>query len=258
MSINNLIFLKKGIIIVSDEIRHLQYGSPYRFICVVSLNRGNNSKEELNMQKKSKKSNLLFMTQIALLAAIEIVLAYTPLGYLKVGPLSLSFLAVPVAIGACVSGPAAGAILGGVFGVTSYINAVTGQSLMTAAMFQVNPFTCAITCIATRILMGYLTGLIFKLVQKFDKTNIIRYAVASVSAPLLNTVLFMGCIVLFFYNIEYVQNLVTSLGADNPIMFIILLVGIQGVVEVAVCGVVSTAVSKAVDVFNRHNSAKKK
>ncbi len=201
------------------------------------------------MQNTKKSQNLLFLTQIALLTAIEIVLAYTPLGYLKVGPLSLSFLTIPVAIGACVLGPSAGAILGGVFGITSFINAITGQSAMTGAMFQINPFTCFITCVIARILMGYLTGLIFRWITKIDKTKIIRYITASVAAPLLNTILFMGCTVIFFYHCDYVQGLANTLGATNPFMFVILLVGVQGLVEVGVCGVVSTMVSKAVDTF---------
>ncbi len=210
------------------------------------------------MKQTKSKQNLLFLTQIALLIAIEIILAYTPLGYLKIGPLSLSFLSVPVAIGACILGPTAGAILGGVFGITSYINAVTGQSVMTYAMFQINPFTCAITCILARVAMGYLTGLIFKGMQKIDKTAVLRYITASVSAPLLNTVLFMGCIVLFFYNSDYVQNKVAELGVTNPFMFVVVLVGVQGIIEVIVCGIVSTAVSKAVDIFVKNNSFKKK
>ncbi len=208
--------------------------------------------------KTTNQKGLLFLTQIALLIAIEIVLAYTPLGYLKIGPLSLSFLTVPVAIGACVLGPTAGAILGGVFGITSYFNAITGQSVMTAALFQINPLTCAITCILSRVLMGYLTGLIFSLVKKIDKTAIARYIAASVSAPLLNTALFMGCIVLFFYQSAYVQNTVESLGVTNPFMFVIALVGVQGAIEIAVCGIASTAVSKAVDLFLQNSSRKKK
>ena len=210
------------------------------------------------MQNAKKRRNLLFLTQLALLAAIEIVLAYTPLGYLRVGPLSLSFLTVPVAIGACVLGPTAGAVLGGVFGITSYINAITGGSVMTAAMFQVNPLTCAITCILTRVVMGYLTGWLFRLLSKADRTDWVRYVIASIAAPLLNTVLFMGCLVLFFYQSDYVQGMVQKLGAANPIMFIILLVGIQGAIEIVVCGVASTAVSKAVDLFLKKNSSRKK
>jgi uncharacterized membrane protein len=205
--------------------------------------------------QKTKKQNLLYLCELALLIAIEIVLAYTPLGYLRVGPLSLSFLTIPVAIGACVLGPAAGAILGGVFGITSYINAITGASAMTGAMFQLNPFTCFITCIVARALMGFLAGVIFKGMAKVDKPDFWRYPVTSLAAPLLNTILFMGCIVLFFYKSDYVQGLVSSLGASNPLMFVILLVGVQGLIEAVVCCVVGTAVSKAVTAFVKHRTA---
>ena len=59
------------------------------------------------------RTNIRWLTQLALLVAILLVLNYTPLGYLQIGPLSASLLTVPVAIGAMTMGPAAGAILGG-------------------------------------------------------------------------------------------------------------------------------------------------
>ena len=64
------------------------------------------------------------------------------------------------------------------------------------------------------------------------------FYLSALACPLLNTCFFMGYICLVFYHIDYVQNLVTKLGASNPLMFIILLVGVQGLVEAVVCGVV--------------------
>ena len=61
------------------------------------------------------RTNVRWLTQLALLAAILLVMNYTPLGYLQLGPLSASLLTVPVAIGAMTMGPMAGAILGGMF-----------------------------------------------------------------------------------------------------------------------------------------------
>ena len=83
------------------------------------------------------RTNVRWLTQLALLVAILLVLNYTPLGYLQIGPLSASLLTVPVAIGAMTMNPMAGAILGGVFGATSFIQAVEGKSAMGAALFQV-------------------------------------------------------------------------------------------------------------------------
>ncbi len=63
-----------------------------------------------------KNQSVRNMTQMALLMAITLVMAYTPLGYLRTPLLSVSFLTVPVAIGAILMGPAAGAVLGTIFG----------------------------------------------------------------------------------------------------------------------------------------------
>ena len=60
------------------------------------------------------------LVQLALLVAVELVMTYTPLGYLHVGPLSITFLMVPVVLGSILAGPSAGALLGGVFGLTSF------------------------------------------------------------------------------------------------------------------------------------------
>ena len=51
----------------------------------------------------------LQMVQTAILAAILIVMAFTPLGYFNLGPVMITLLMIPVVIGAIVVGPAAGA-----------------------------------------------------------------------------------------------------------------------------------------------------
>ena len=64
--------------------------------------------------KNNKK--LRQMVQLAVLTAILLVMAFTPLGYLKLGPLSITFLTLPVAIATVTLGPAAGLFMGAVFG----------------------------------------------------------------------------------------------------------------------------------------------
>jgi hypothetical protein len=53
----------------------------------------------------------------------------------------------------------------------------------------------------------------------------------------------MGTVVALFYQTDYIQNLVTSLGVSNPLTFIVALVGFQGVIEALVCGIVSGTIS---------------
>ncbi len=196
---------------------------------------------------KSKTFNIRSMTQLALLTAITLVLAYTPIGYLPLGPFNVSFLSVPVCIGAVVMGPGVGAFLGLVFGLTSFGNALSGGSVMGVALMSVSPVGYFVQSVVGRVLMGLCTGLIFRAVRKVDRRGFASYVVGAVSAPLLNTVFYMGLMCLIFYNCDYVQNLVASTGAANPILLVLAVVGVQGVIEVLVCGVIGSVISKAVD-----------
>ena len=108
---------------------------------------------------------------------------------------------------------------------------------------QINPFGLLFTCLVPRILEGWICGLIFQLVKKFSKNG--AFIVASLSCPLLNTLFFMSSLVLFFYNTEYIQGLVTKLGATNPLIFVILFVGVQGAIEAVACTILGSAVSRA-------------
>ena len=111
------------------------------------------------------------LTQLALLVAVLLVMNYTPLGYLQVGPLSMSLLTIPVAIGAMTLGPVAGAILGGVFGTTSFVSALRTPSVMSAAMLQASPVGTFITCFVARVLVGLCAGWVYIGIKKLLPKN---------------------------------------------------------------------------------------
>ena len=190
--------------------------------------------------------DLRTLTRLALLVAIELVMKAVGLGSVPMGPLYMSFLTLPIAVGAITMGPMAGAVLGGVFGAVSFYDAVTGASAMTGALFQVSPLHTFILCVGMRMLMGLLVGLIFQGLKKADHKGTWSYFVSSMAVPGLNTLLFMGYIVLAFYNCDYVQSLVANKGASNPFMFVVLLVGVQGVAEFLVSGILGGIVARAV------------
>lgn len=190
--------------------------------------------------------DLRTLTRLALLVAIELVMKAVGLGSVPMGPLYMSFLTLPIAVGAITMGPMAGAVLGGVFGAVSFYDAVTGASAMTGALFQVSPLHTFILCVGMRMLMGLLVGLIFQGLKKADHKGTWSYFVSSMAAPGLNTLLFMGYIVLAFYNCDYVQSLVANKGASNPFMFVVLLVGVQGVAEFLASGILGGIVARAV------------
>ena len=51
------------------------------------------------------------ITMLGLMAAVLLLMAYTPLGYLNIGPLAITFNMIPVAIAAIACGPLGGAVL---------------------------------------------------------------------------------------------------------------------------------------------------
>lgn len=183
---------------------------------------------------------------LALFVAIELVFRLIGLGRVPVGPLNMSFMTVPIAVGAMLLGPWQGMVLGCVFGLCSLWDAATGAGGMTAAFYIISPVHTFILCVGMRALMGLMTGMIFKWVRRIDRTKTVPYFVGAFCAPFLNTLFFMGYIVLVFYHVEYVQELVTTKGAVNPLVFVVLLVGVQGLIEMLVCTITGGAVAKGV------------
>ena len=193
-----------------------------------------------------KRSNARTISEYAIFIAIIFVMRATGLSRIPVGPLVMTLTMVPIAIGAMLLGPLGGAVLGMVFGFTSLYDAMIGASAMTGFFFQLSPLHTIVLCVGTRTLVGAATGWLFKLFKGLDKKRIWCYFAGGLAAPLLNTVLFMGYIVLFFYQTDYVQKTAAKIGAVNPLMFVVLLVGVQGLVEWLTGCVVGGGVAKAV------------
>ena len=182
------------------------------------------------------------MAQMAILIAVVLIMAFTPLGYLKTVGLEISLITIPVAIGAMVIGPLAGAVLGAVFGLTSFYQCF-GMSQFGVMLLSINPLYTFLVCVPTRILMGYLAGVVFKGFIKADKKNVVCYFLGGLVTAMLNTIFFMGVLVLGFWGTDYFQGLA---GGNGVMLFIILFVGINGVVEWIATTVVGGIVSKAV------------
>ena len=180
----------------------------------------------------------------AVLIAIIIIMSLTPLGYLKIGALSITFLTIPVMIGAIILGPLAGAVLGLTFGLTSLF---LGGSPLVLYIATINPFLAGVTCILPRVLMGLCCGLIFKGLKKPDSKSFLPFVLSALSAPVLNTVFFMSTLLLCFYTpIMEKYPALSSQSGGNVIVFTALFVGINAVIEAVACTVVGSGISKAV------------
>ena len=138
------------------------------------------------------------ITRMAILAAIIFLLAFTPLGYLVVGPIAATTVQMPVIVGAVVLGPASGAVLGLFFGLSAVLKVLTmpGADPFATLALTHSPLAYLAVCLGARVLMGWLTGLLaagLKKTRALDGgRSIIRYGAAGFVGAALNTMLYLG------------------------------------------------------------------
>lgn len=196
----------------------------------------------MSKNKKMSKQNILMLTENAMLAAIIVLMAFTPIGYLQVGIVKMTFIMIPVAVGAITLGEKSGAFLGLVFGITSFVQCF-GLDIFGTTLMGINPIFTFIMCIIPRVLMGYLCGLIYKVLAKVKKG--IAVVIASLSAPVINTVFFMGMLMLFFGKSDYIMSM--REGTANLWAFLVAFVGLNGIMEIVTTLVIAPPVAVAVE-----------
>lgn len=196
----------------------------------------------MSKNTRLSRSKLLSLTENAMLAAIIVLMAFTPVGYLQIGLVKMTFIMIPVAVGAITLGPASGAFLGLVFGITSFLQCF-GLDIFGTTLMSINPIYTFIMCLVPRVLMGYLCGLVFKGLSKFRKG--VAVVAASLSAPVFNTLFFMTLLMLFFGNSNYIMSL--RAGTENLWAFLAAFVGLNGIMEVLTTTVIAPPVSLAVE-----------
>ena len=190
----------------------------------------------------TRRTKIARMTLLAMLVAVLIVLAYVnipmPMG------LSITFNMIPVAIAAMAMGLPGGMIIGGAFGLISFLQCfgICGSSALGAALVSVSPVLMFIQRFVSRVLVGVLAAVIYRAVGKTRAPLYIRGLVTGFSAAFFNTLFFMTLLVLFFGSTEKLAGPIAEKGV---LMYIITSVGINAVVEMAVAAVVTGAAGVA-------------
>lgn len=154
---------------------------------------------------KTKKHDTRWMVSVALMAAIVIVLANTPLGMIQLPIIKATTVHIPVVLGAILLGPGAGAILGAVFGICSLVSNTMAPTLLS---FAFSPFlsTTGIPgalkaiwiSVGCRILIGVVAGWLWVLFTKIKLNQFIALPIVGFVGSMVNTVTVMGSIYFLF------------------------------------------------------------
>lgn len=185
------------------------------------------------------------LVTLAMLSAVLLVMSFTPLGYLNIGPLAISLNMIPVGIAAVVLGPQGGAVLGSMFGLTSFLQCIGigGTSAMGVVLFGINPFLAFVQRFVPRLLAGLLSGYVYRLMKKVTNHTLASF-ITGTCAALLNTILFMAALILLFGRTDYIQDLMNG---RNVIVFVCAFVGINAVVEIVAATLAVGAVGKVLE-----------
>ena len=145
---------------------------------------------------KTKKHDTRWMVSVALMAAIVIVLANTPLGMIQLPIIKATTVHIPVILGAILLGPGAGAILGAVFGICSLVSNTMAPTLLS---FAFSPFLSTIwISVGCRILIGVAAGWLWVLFTKIKLNQFIALPIVGFVGSMVNTVTVMGSIYFLF------------------------------------------------------------
>mgnify|MGYP002625871805 CR=1 FL=1 len=195
------------------------------------------------MSQTRKNNNLRNLTLMAILTAIMVVLGIVNIP-MPAG-LSITFNMIPVAIGGIAMGLWGGAAMGAVFGLISFLQCfgICGVSGMGAALIAVTPWWMSfLQRFVTRVLMGFLTALIYRELNRARLNTYVRCAITGFSSAFLNTLFFMSALVLIFGHTEYMQE---KMAGRAFLTYIVASVGVNGLVEMATAAILTGAIGVA-------------
>lgn len=178
------------------------------------------------------------MVGIAILSAIVVVLQLLG-SFIKIGPVSITLVLIPIVVGSAMYGPGAGAILGAVFSV------VVLMQPDTAFFYGISVGGTIATVLAKGTLAGWLSGMVYRFTS--GKSQWLAVGLAAVVCPLVNTGIFMlGCR-LFFWND------IAQLGGGDALMYIVtVMIGFNFIAEFLTNVVCAPVIHRVLHAVNRH------
>lgn len=196
----------------------------------------------------SRKRDTRWLASVALMMAIVILLANTPLGLIQLPVIKATTVHIPVIIGAVLLGPLAGGILGATFGICSMISNTMAPTLLS---FAFSPFMSMTgisgmikalwISVGCRVMIGVAAGWLWILFKKVRLPLLIALPVTGFAGSMVNTVFVMGSIYLLLAA-QYAE--VKSVGIDAVWGLIMVTVTASGIPEAVVAAILVAVIGK--------------
>ncbi len=190
------------------------------------------------------KEKTIRLVSLGILSAIIIVLQVVTT-YFPTKPFPITLALIPIIIGSALFDEKAGAFLGGVFSVVVIAMCVIGADVGGAMVWNANPLLCALVCMTKGICAGYVSGLMYRLIAK--KNSVIATVVAGLSAPVVNTGIFIIGLVLFF------KPILAQWSGGSDVLYYVLfgLLGVNFLVELGVNMLLSPVIIKILSAISK-------
>lgn len=196
---------------------------------------------------RKRDNNTHRMVALAMMAAIVVLLANTPLGLIHLPVIKATTVHIPVILGAILLGPTAGCVLGGAFGICSLISNTIAPTLTSFAFspFYADGFVGAVKAVwisvGCRVLIGLVSGWLWIVLKKAKLPDIAALPVVGFIGSMTNTVAVMGSIY-FLLAEQYAQARNVAVSAVYG-----LIMGVvtgAGVMEAVAALILVTAIGK--------------
>ena len=178
------------------------------------------------MSNISRKS--IRFTTLSLLVALLVILAFTPLGFISIPPISITILHIPVIIGSILLGPVCGGILGLTFGLLSIFKATTSAvspvDMMFSPFISGAPFASLILALFPRIILGILPALINRFLYKLVKKVVLTTAISAGIGAFFHAFLVYSCLATFFSVLPFKQVLLTVLSLNGGLGILVAII----------------------------------
>ena len=196
---------------------------------------------------KTRKHDTRWMVGVALMAAIVVLLANTPLGLIPTPIINATTTHIPVILGAILFGPLAGGILGATFGICSMISNTFAPKVLS---FAFSPFLAVSLpgalkavwiSVGCRMMIGIVAGWLWIGLKKLNANDLIALPVVGFIGSMTNTVFVMGSIY-FLLRPEYAEAM--KVGIDAVFGLIMGIITGSSVLEAIVALVLVTGIGK--------------